>query len=115
MRMNKVLFSPEAAKDLAEIKQYISKELKNPAAAKKTVQTITKELRTLTRFPEAGPSVEALTGYATNLRFFICGKHIALYRIEDKTVYIARVVDPRQDYLRILFGDDFWERADTKK
>lgn len=113
--MNKVLFSPEAAKDLAEIKQYISKELKNPAAAKKTVQTITKELRTLSRFPEAGPSVEALTGYTTNLRFFICGKHIALYRIEDKTVYIARVVDPRQDYLRILFGDDFWERADTKK
>ena len=113
--MNKVLFSPEAAKDLAEIKQYISKELKNPAAAKKTVQTITKELRTLTRFPEAGPSVEALTGYPTNIHFFICGKHIALYRIEDKTIYVARVVDPRQDYLRILFGDDYWERKDTQK
>ena len=77
--MNKVLLSPEAARDLAEIKQYISKELKNPGAAKKAVQTITKELRTLARFPEAGPSV------------------------------IARIIDSRQDYFRILFGDDFWE------
>ena len=109
MRMNKVLLSPEAARDLAEIKQYISKELKNPGAAKKAVQTITKELRTLARFPEAGPSVEALTGYPTNIRLFACGKRIALYRIEDATVQITRIIDSRQDYFRILFGDDFWE------
>ena len=113
--MNKILFSPQAVSDLTAIKQYISKELKNPAAAKKIVRTIMKELRTLSRFPEAGPSVEALTGCPTDIRFFVCGNHIALYRIKDNTVYIARVVDPRQDYLRILFGDGFWERADTTK
>ena len=107
--MNKVLFSPEAARDLAEIKQYISKELKNPAAAKKAVQMITKELRTLARFPEAGPSVEALTAYPTNIRLFACGKRIALYRIKETSVQIARIIDSRQDYFRILFGDDYWE------
>ena len=94
--MNKVLLSPEAARDLAEIKQYISKDLKNPGAAKKAVQTITKELRTLARFP-------------TTIRLFACGKRIALYRIEDTTVQIARIIDSRQDYFRILFGDDFWK------
>ena len=112
MRMTKLLLSPQAAGDLAEIKRYIAKELKNPAAAKKTVQTITRELRTLMRFPQAGPSVEALTGFPTEICFFLCGKHIALYRIEEKTVLIARILDPRQDYLRVLFGDDFWERTD---
>lgn len=115
MRMHKIRLTPEAVKDLAELQQYISRELKNPAAAKKTLQTITGELRTLARFPEAGPSVEALTGYPTNLRFFICGKHIALYRIEKAAVSVARIVDPWQDYLRVLFGDEYWEQADTQK
>lgn len=115
MQMHKVCLTPEAVRDLAEIKQYISVELKNPAAAKKTLQTITGELRTLARFPASGPSIEALTGYPTELRFFICGKHLALYRIEEATVSIARIVDPRQDYLRILFGDKYWEQEDTQK
>ena len=91
--MNKVLLSPEAARDLAEIKQYISKELKNPGAAKKAVQTITKELRTLARFPEAGPSVEALTGYPTTIRLFACGKRIALYKIEDSSAVLTSLFD----------------------
>jgi plasmid stabilization system protein ParE len=61
--MHKVRLTPEAVRDLEELKQYISVELKNPIAAKKTLQTITRELRTLARFPESGPSIEALTGY----------------------------------------------------
>ena len=109
--MHKVHLSPEAAKDLEEIKQYIARELKNPEAAKRTVRTITGDLRTLERFPEAGPSIEALTGYSTELRYFVCGKRLALYKIEDGTVYVARIVDPKQDYLRVLFGDNFWERT----
>lgn len=110
-RMHKVHLSPEAAKDLEEIKQYIARELKNPEAAKRTVRTITGDLRTLERFLEAGPSIEALTGYSTELRYFVCGKRLALYKIEDGTVYVARIVDPKQDYLRVLFGDNFWERT----
>ena len=111
--MNKVHFSPEAARDLEEIKQYIARELKNPEAAKRTVRSITNDLRTLERFPEAGPSIEALTGQTTDLRYFVCGKRLALYKIENGVVYVARIVDPRQDYLRVLFGDDFWERTEN--
>ena len=110
-RMHKVHLSPEAARDLEEIKQYIARELKNPDAAKRTVHAITAELRTLERFPEAGPSIEALTGYTTELRYFVCGKRLALYKIVDGAVFVARIVDPKQDYLRVLFGEDFWERS----
>ena len=88
-------------------------ELKNPDAAKRTVRAVTNELRTLERFPMAGPSIEALTGYETDLRLFICGKRVALYKIKNDAVYIARIVDPRQDYLRILFGNDYWERKEN--
>ena len=86
-RMYKIHISPEAARDLTEIKRYIAAELKNPEAAKRTVRAITSDLRTLERFPEAGPSIEALTGYATELRYYVCGKHLALYKVESDAVF----------------------------
>lgn len=108
--MNKVLISPEAGRDLSEIRRYIAKELKNPGSARKTVNEI---LKTLDRFPEQGPSVEALTGFKADLRILLCDKHIALYRIENGAVYISRIVDAKQDYLRVLFGDDYWKDNNT--
>ncbi len=110
--MNRVLLSPEAARDLSQIKQYISTELKNRGAANRIVGIILKDLRRLERYPQQGPSIEALTGYQTDLRILLCGKHIALYKVENNTVFVARVLDARQDYLRVLLGDDYWNRAE---
>lgn len=109
--MNKLFLSPEAARDILQIKQYISTELKNRGAANKIVGAILKELRTLEQYPMQGPSIEALTGFQTDLRMLVSGKHIALYRVEGKTVFVSRVLDARQDYLRVLFGDDYWNQA----
>ena len=105
--MNKVFISPEAARDLSQIKQYISSELKNRSAANRIVGSIMKDLRELGRYPEQGPSIEALTGFQTELRMLLCGKQIALYKIENETVFVARIIDARQDYLRVLFGEDY--------
>lgn len=109
--MNKVFISPEAARDLSQIKQYISTELKNKSAANRIVGSILKDLRGLGRYSEQGPSLEALTGFQTALRMLLCGKHVALYKLENETVFVARVLDARQDYLRVIFGDDYWERS----
>ncbi len=105
--MNKVFISPEAARDLSQIKQYISTELKNRNAADRIVGSILKDLHALGRYPEQGPSIEALTGFQTELRMLLCGKHIALYKIANESVFVARIIDARQDYLRVLFGDDY--------
>lgn len=105
--MNKVFISPEAAGDLARISRYISTELKNRNAANRIVGSILKQLRAPERCPELGPSVEALTGFQTELRSLSYGKHIALYKIEGETVFVARVLDARQDYLRVLFGGEY--------
>ena len=110
--MYKVLLSPEASRDLEELNRYISVELKNPDAAKRTVRAITSDLLTLKRFPEAGPSIEAITGYTTDPRYYVCGKRLALYKFENDAIFVARILDPRQDYLRVLFGADFWERTE---
>lgn len=107
--MNKLLLSPEAGRDLKKIREYIANELKNPIAARNIVQSIKNDLRILEDHAEAGPSIEAMTGFSTSLRTLVCGKHIAVYNINGQTVRIARILDGRQDYLRILFGDDYLE------
>ena len=43
--MNKVIVAPKAQGDLLEIRDYISDELQNTAAAKKAVAKITKKIR----------------------------------------------------------------------
>ena len=105
--MNKVFISPEAVRDLSQIKQYISTELKNRIAANRIVGSILKDLRALGHYPEQGPSIEAMTGFQTELRMLVCGKHIVLYKIENEAVFVARIIDARQDYLRVLFGEDY--------
>ena len=104
--MNKLVISPEAARDLEEIKQYIIYELKNPTTAQQNVSSITRELRILEHHAEAGPSVAALTGYSSDLRIFVCGNYIAVYKVEGSTVLVARVINARQDYITVLFGDN---------
>ena len=104
--MNELKISPEAARDLAEIKRYIAVELKNRSAADRVVRSILKSLRILTEYAEAGMALEAKTGYPSDLRMLSCEKHIVFYRVEGGTVYVARVINGRQDYMRILFGED---------
>ena len=103
--MNKVRLTPEAVRDLTEIHRYIAGEMGNPSAARRIVGSITENLRLLERHALAGPSVEALTGHPTDLRILVCGKYIAIYHAEGNTVSVARIVNARQDYIRVLFGD----------
>lgn len=105
--MNKVFISPEAARDLSQIKQYISTELKNLSAANRIVGSIMIDLHELGRYPEQGPSIEAITGFQAELRMLLCGKHITLYKIENDAVFVVRIIDARQNYLRVLLGDDY--------
>ena len=104
--MNELKISPEAARDLAEIKRYIAVELKNRSAAERIVRNIIHDLRILTQYAEVGMSPEAKTGIPSDLRMLACEKHIVFYRAADSTVYIARIISSRQDYLRILFGEN---------
>lgn len=100
--MNKLQIAPETKRDLQAIDFYISKELKNPTAAKGVIRRITEDLRVLTQFENAGPSLQEKTGYPTALRFLVCGDYIAFYKIDGNTVSVARILNGRQDYLRIL-------------
>ena len=102
--MNKLRITPAAASDLAEIKAYISLELHNPQAAQRIVKSITHDLRHLQQNPHLGFSVSAKTARETDLRALLSGNYFLFYRVEIEAVQVARILDGRQDYLRVLFG-----------
>lgn len=103
----KLRYTPEAISDLRAIRDYIQTNLHNPTAAKRISKAVLDACSALKQFPEMGISIEAKTGFETNLRMLVCESHIAVYRIETETdtVSIARIINARQDYIRLLFGD----------
>lgn len=100
-------YTPEAIADLREIKSYIKTTLHNPYAAKRISGAILDACSSLKTFPEMGISVAGKTGVETDLRMLICENWAAFYRVEADSgmVSIARIVDARQDYMHILFGE----------
>lgn len=101
----KLRYTPEAILDLQKIKSYIDSVLQNPAAAKRIGKRILDSCAILKSQPKAGASVEAKTSWKTDLRFLITEKYLIFYRVEKNTISVARILDGRQDYLQLLFGN----------
>ena len=101
----KLRYTPEALCDLQEIKRYTKGELHNPTAANRITKAILDSCVQLKQFPEMGVSIGAKTGYETDLRMLVVEGCIALYRIETEAVSVGRIIDARQDYIRILLGE----------
>ena len=53
-----------------------------------------------------GASLEAKTDNTTDMRYIICEKWIAFYQVDEDAISVARILDGRQDYLRILFDEN---------
>lgn len=103
----KLEYAPAAISDLREIRHYIRSDLHNPKAAMRISKAILDTCSSLKTFPEMGMSVEAKTGFETDLRMVVCENWIAVYcvDVDSNTVSVARIIDARQDYMRILFGE----------
>ena len=102
--MAKVRYSQLAYEDLEKIGDYIAGELKNPLAARNTVNRIQDAIDRLTDFPESGAPLVTYYDAARGYRFLICGNYLAFYRMVDSIVYIDRILYGRRDYMKILFG-----------
>lgn len=101
---NKVNLSQTARLDLLEIKEYISKELENPIAAKSTLRKIMDQVRTLRSQPLAGTPVPS-ADLDREFRYLTSGSYMIFYHVRSTEVYIDRVLYGRRDYLRVLFED----------
>jgi addiction module RelE/StbE family toxin len=103
--MVSIKISPRAQKDMLEIKEYISEELSNPAAATNVLSIITKRIRELAEFPLMGAPMSSIINIETGYRFLVCGQYTVFYRYESDAVYVDRVLYGRRDFMQILLGD----------
>lgn len=103
MPMNNLHLSEEAQNDLAEIKAYIAEKLDNPSAALATVSRITKSLRILRTYAEAGALLSSIAEVESDYRFIVSGNYMSFYRTYGNEVYVDRILYARRDYMRILF------------
>ena len=103
--MNNLHLSAEAQADLEKIKEYITVELENPAAAIAVIKRITKTIRILQQHALAGAALSSIANIESDYRFLVSGHYLIFYRVSESDVYIDRVLYGRRDYLRILFGE----------
>lgn len=99
----RIQYTPAAIADLQEMKAYISKTLHNPKAAYRITRNILDCCAHLKEHPQMGMSLSAKIGLDTDLRYLVCEQHLAMYRVEGDFILIARILDGRTDYMRVLF------------
>ena len=95
--MKKLVYTPEAVRQLKSVKAYISDTLQNPKAADNNVRKITTGCRLLVEFPDMGRSVNLIDD-GTPVRLLIVDNHIIIYDVTGDAVRIISVEDARSDW-----------------
>lgn len=95
-------YTPEAIADLTDTKTYISKTLHNAKAANRITKSILESCTSLKAFPQSGTMLEVLTGQPSDIRYIVAENHLIFYRVEDGYILVARILDGRTDYLKVL-------------
>jgi len=95
-----IRFLKIAVEDFAEIVSYIAAD--NPKAANAIANKIEKNLEILSENPLLGriPRDEEIRNL--RYRYLIVQNHIVFYTIENKTIYIHRILHSARDYKSIL-------------
>lgn len=97
-------YTPKARNDLLQIKESIIEKFDDEDLAKKILRKMTETVRQLITFPYLGQELSGITGIYADYRCLFCEKNYVFYRIEADRVCVIRVLNERQDYMRILFG-----------
>ena len=97
-------YTPKARNYLLQIKESIIEKFDDEDLAKKILRKMTETVRQLITFPYLGQELSGITGIYTDYRCLFCEKNYVFYRIEADRVCVIRVLNERQDYMRILFG-----------
>ena len=107
--MAKVVFTPQAKRDLTEIGDYIAFQLRNKAAARRVISGIRKTVTQLETFPESGTP---LPWDHVTYRYLVSGSYMIFYHLNGTVPCVDRILYGRRDYLALLFGDQLTEEPE---
>lgn len=102
--MYKLEFLPLARQDMVEIAQYISHELKNPAAARRLSNNLIEAAERLTEFPYLYAVHLPIRPLKREYRKTSIENYCIFYSVDEKTktVTVARVIYAGRNYERML-------------
>ena len=100
----KIIVTPDATANLAELRYYIANILMAPGTAHKYIRLIRREIATLKIFPARIAPVDEEPWHSRGIRYLIVKNFYVYYRIDEaaKTVYILNVVYNKRDQLKVL-------------
>lgn len=92
-------FAPEARVDYLSILDYIANTLVNPDAAEAFDKDLQKSIKLARTFPEMYP-VDIKIKYSYHK--IVVGSYLAFYVVLENEIVIARILNSRQEYKKIL-------------
>ena len=93
--MHRLILSGEAYDDLVDIQNYTHSEF-GEELWDRYKNILDKSLQQLMRNPLSGPYREDLP---QPYRALSTGQHVLVYRIQDETIYVIRVLHQRMDFM----------------
>ncbi|MCL2486829.1 MAG: type II toxin-antitoxin system RelE/ParE family toxin [Oscillospiraceae bacterium] len=93
-----------AKQDLREIHSYVENNLKEPVIADKLLDKIESKIASLSNMPQKCAVLREEQLRHRNIRKLIVGNYLVFYVINEKakTVYVARVLYGRRDWINLL-------------
>jgi toxin ParE1/3/4 len=99
--MKRVVFSPQAARDLEAIADYIAAE--NPGRAITFIQQIRKRCLALAAFPESARRFPEL---GANAHWLAYRRYVILYRNLPEEISIERIIHGARDIIALVTDRD---------
>lgn len=103
--MPQLLYTPQALEDLQQIRTNLRSQF-GAETAKKRMRHLTQTLRNLESFPKMGFRLEKEVLFPTDYFCLFIQPNYVFYRIDTDAIYIIRILNQRQDFMRILFSAD---------
>lgn len=97
--MYKIKYRKIARRDILDIVAYITHNLKNPTAAKRTGEMILAKIETLTSFPHSHQIFYPIKPLKGEYRKLYAGNYLVLYSVDEKerSVFVERIVYKRRN------------------
>ncbi|MDR0199670.1 MAG: type II toxin-antitoxin system RelE/ParE family toxin [Streptococcaceae bacterium] len=96
----------EATQDLDNIHDYIAENFYSEGIAKATVSKIVTGIKILKTSPGVGVSLDRKIGRKINpkyeVKMLILDQYLAFYTVTDDRVFVLRILNAKQDYMRFL-------------
>jgi toxin ParE1/3/4 len=99
--VRQVRFTNQALAGLIDIWRYIAPD--NPTVADQCLDKIESRCRQLATFPELGPQRPDI---GPDARTLVIGRWLAIYRLSEYGVQVARVVDASRDLATIALPEE---------